>query len=136
MSISVSEKEHVSFAKAEAARDFSNMIPRSNSRSNSVYKIDDLSSLVCDMHKAMEILTPLSLSRLMRYHYEGYYLEEIGEQDGCTKQAILFSLRASYNKMADFLESPKAPVETPAYEYEEYTHKRKYVSPNANHPVR
>jgi hypothetical protein len=88
------------------------------------------------MHKAMEVLTPLQLSRLMRYHKEGMWLEEIGAMDGCSKQAIDFSLRATYAKMAEWLESPKTPVPQPAYKFEEYTHTRSYVSPNNNHNVR
>lgn len=112
-----------------AAQDFASMIPRASRRTNTAYKIDDLSSIICDIHKAMEQLTETAISRLMRYHNEGYTLEEIGNQDGCTKQAVLFGLKASYNKMSDWLESPKEPVTEPAYKFDTHTHTRKFSGP-------
>lgn len=136
MSMNVSEKEHVSFERAQANFAFQNMIPRSNSKNNSIYQIDDLASIVCDIHKAMETLTEVQLSRLMRYHNEGYTLEEIGNMDGCTKVAVEHTLTKCYDKMATYLESPKVPVKVPAYAYESYTHRRSFSSPNHNHPVR
>jgi hypothetical protein len=129
MSILASQKPRGSFDKVQARYNLGNMIPRATRRTNTAYQIDDLSAIVCDILKAMEQLTPLSLSRLMRYHNEGYTLEEIGQKDGCTKQAILYSLKASYQRMADWLESPKAPVEEPAYEYEIRTHTRSFSAP-------
>ena len=129
MSINVSEKEHVSFAKIEAARDFSHMIPRASRKTNTAYKIDDLASIVCDVLTALEHQTQLSISRLMRYHYEGYTLEEIAKQDGCTEGAIRFSLRSSYGRIADWLESPKAPKPEPHYEFQMQTHTRSFTEP-------
>jgi hypothetical protein len=135
MSINVTNKTRLNFDKIQTRYNLSNMLPRATRRTNTAYQIDDLSSIVCDILKAMEQLTQLSISRLMRYHNEGYTLEEIGKQDGCTKQAILFSLKASYNKMADWLESPKTPVPEPAYEYETYTHTRKFSGPEYHVPA-
>jgi predicted DNA-binding protein YlxM (UPF0122 family) len=137
MSINVATTEPVNFNSKLTAAAIQSMAPRANRRNHTVYSIDNLAAIACDIDDALEhALDDKARRRLLMIMYYGYEQQEVAEMEGVSKQAINTHLERCYEKMSAYLESPKQPKQVPAYKFEEYTHRRKYTNPGYNAPVR
>ena len=137
MSIEISTLQSVNFNSRVAGEELRAMTPRANRRSNTTYSIDNLASIACDVEGAMlKALDEKARHRLSMIMLEGYTQDEVAEMEGVGKAAISRHLDRAFEKMSEYLESPKEPkVEVP-YTYETPTHHRKYQNLMYNAPNR
>jgi len=103
------------------------MAPKSLRVSNTFYSIDNSDVIILDIEQAMKLVcSKYQISRLTRYHLEQQTLEQIAARDGISFQAVSDCLKRSYERIAEYLETPKIPKKEMEYEYSYVTHTRTY----------
>ncbi len=101
---------------------------RPHRKSNSVYRIDDVAAVVCDIERAMSLLSKELQWRLYKHFYEGYSQEEVADLIGISQPAVHASIIRAAEQMSDYLCGYTAkPQQTGVYKSKyEYTHTRTY----------
>jgi DNA-directed RNA polymerase specialized sigma24 family protein len=114
-----------------AAAELSAACPRPSGRRNLPYRIDDVACVVMDIFQGVErSLTPKAKARLSLHYRSGYKHAELAQMEGVSEEAIKVSCHRSIEKIVEYLEAPKKPIE---YDWkivdeQDATHRRKYAS--------
>lgn len=81
---------------------------RPTRKSNSVYRVDDIGCVVCDIDRALDkAISPKQKERLMRHYLYGYEYAEIAKMEGDSNEtSVKVACWRAINKMSEFLEAP------------------------------
>lgn len=112
-----------------AASELQAMSPAPSGRRNAPYRIDSAGAIWLDIKNALKALPLHQRRRILLHYYYGYEHSEIAEMEGCSEGSIKVAVKRSIEKMAEWLESEKKPVDVnfPGPR-EGDTHTRKYTS--------
>ena len=112
-----------------AASELQAMAPAPSARRNAPYRIDNAGCLWLDLKASLKALPIKQRQRILLHYYYGYEYWEIAEMEGSTEGSIKVAVKRSIEKMSEWLESEKKPVDGifPGPR-EGDTHNRKYTS--------
>lgn len=128
VAVSGDQQDKADWAKEWGIRSWS----RPTRKSNSVYRVDDVGSIICDLERALDkAISPKQKERLMLKYLHGYEYAEIAVMEGeeSTEESVRVACFRAINKMVEFLEAPAQPkpdafIQPPKDE----GYKRKYTS--------
>lgn len=126
VAVSGDQQDKADWAKEWGIRSWS----RPTRKSNSVYRIDDVGAIICDIERALEkAISPLQKQRLMLHYLHGYEYAEIAKMEESNEEVVKVACWRAINKMVEFLEAPAEPkpdafIQPPKDE----GYKRKYTS--------
>lgn len=120
---------HANIEDKLASQELESSAPAPSRRRNAPYRIENAGCLWLDLISSLKALPLHQRRRILLHYYYGYEHSEIAEMEGCSEGSIKVAVKRSIEKMAEWLESEKKPVDVnfPGPR-EGDTHTRKYTS--------